>query len=505
MRFVFGLWNSGTWESGAVRRTGGGRSLSCSEEEFVNALLGPSAAPQENISPTAARRPWPFATTHVVVAASLWQGHVQGKQTHAYRTDITRTVTLPCLLWYSLSSLGPAMTPNFESTFPDVVGEPLVMDSQMSALNLVARIDVMFFVELEIQCDGEVCGVGLRAATAIIEGAQVDETLLKAKVEVWKLEGVAIDSLMTRYAARHQGGIPIDQLQQDLKIRRERVSSKFVKRLDLVKKASDQVEEARNMQQEMKDTLSKAEKRLDELFVSKESLTLAILGLRDALVELKRVREESVIPLMRRLSAIQIRRRGVAVQAIERFRRSRRWIPRLISALQLLGGTNVEYLISAFTVDSVANRIEQQRLSESCRKDKALCQQVQNELEGLAVQLQHFYVPSAEGLLAKDLKLFSFNESFSQSRFCCVPGVPLVTSFVDAASFNMETRATSIEEVEAGKRDIEQLLEMLNTQTDFWQIHLATKRAKPDFARRKSTSPPNSELPPSLDRVRSAP
>ena len=106
---------------------------------------------------------------------------------------------------------------SFSSTFSEVIGRPLVVDSQTFALNLRARIDEMFLTEMELLWDSEVCAIGQAAASAIIEGAEVAATIAKANVSAWKLEADAAKSLTIRYEARETDGVPIEELQRDLK------------------------------------------------------------------------------------------------------------------------------------------------------------------------------------------------------------------------------------------------------------------------------------------------
>ena len=103
-----------------------------------------------------------------------------------------------------------ALSRAWSSTFSEVIGRPLVVDSQTFALNLAARIDEMFLTEQELLWDSEVCAIGQKAASAIIEGAEVAATTIaKAKVSAWKLEADAAESLTIRYEARETDGVPL--------------------------------------------------------------------------------------------------------------------------------------------------------------------------------------------------------------------------------------------------------------------------------------------------------
>ena len=172
---------------------------------------------------------------------------------------------------------------SFRSTFSEVNGRRLVVDSQTFALNLAARIDEMFLTEQALLWDSEVCAIGQKAASAIIEGAEVAATIAKAKVSAWKLEADAAKSLTIRYEARETDGVPIEELQRDLKFRRERASSKLFKWLNRIEQAPDQAEEAMKMQDAMCVTLSKINDDYRELSESKMELVEIFFELQEGL------------------------------------------------------------------------------------------------------------------------------------------------------------------------------------------------------------------------------
>uniref|UniRef100_A0A7S1AZY5 Uncharacterized protein n=1 Tax=Noctiluca scintillans TaxID=2966 RepID=A0A7S1AZY5_NOCSC len=372
----------------------------------------------------------------------------------------------------------------WSSTFSDVVGRPLIVDSQTFALNLAARIDEMYLTEQELLWDSEVCAVGQLAASAVIAGAEVAATCAKAKIGAWKLEADAAKSLMIRFKARESDGVPIEELLRDLKFRRERASSKLFKWLNRVEQAPDQVEEATRMLETMCATLSNISDDYVELAEAKTELSVIFYQLQEALHELLREREESLLPKLKMMCALTIRRTGRATHIINgaRFRRVR-WVPRIILASLVLARSDVRSLISSTTVESVANHIQDKRLSDAFVKDEVLCDRVQVAARHLAEHLDNLTPLSARALIAHNQGTFSFHKSVARSHVRFVPGVSLVTTFMDAASPSMETRANCIAQVQAESGNIQSILDMVNTRSDFWQVHLATSRAAPKLGR----------------------
>jgi len=380
------------------------------------------------------------------------------------------------------------LTRAWSSTFSDVVGRPLIVDSPTFALNLAARIDEMYLTEQELLWDSEVCGVGKLAASAIIEGAQVAATVAKARVGAWKLEVDAAESLMIRFKARESDGVPIEELQRDLKFRRERASSKLFKWLNRVEQAPDQAQEAMMMQDAMCATLSNIGDEYVELAEAKTELSVIFYQLQEALHELLREREESLLPKLKKMCALtsQRKRRATLISNGPRVRRVR-WIPRIILASLVLVRSDLRSLISSTTVESVANHIQDKRLSDAFVKDEILCDEVQVAARHLADHLDNLTPLSARALITYDKKAFSFHKKVARSSMRFVPGVSLVTTVMDAASPCMETRANCIAQVQAGSRNIKSILDMVNKRSDFWQVHLATSRPTPKLGRVVST------------------
>ena len=358
----------------------------------------------------------------------------------------------------------------WSSTFSEVIGRPLVVDSQTFALNLAARIDEMFLTEQELLWDSEVCAIGQKAASAIIEGAEV--AIAKAKVSAWKLEADAAKSLTIRYEARETDGVPIEELQRDIKFRRERASSKLFKWLNRIEQAPDQAEEAMKMQDAMCVTLSKINDDYRPLAESRQELSDIFSDLQEALLELLREREESLLPKLKKMCELTIQRTGRATHIINWVRGPRWRILRFILASLVLARCKSRSLISSTTVESVAIYFQNKRLSEAFVKDEVLCDRVQVAARHLTDHLDNLAPLSARALITHDTKSFSF-----------VPGVSLVTTVMDAASPCMETRANCMAQVQAESDNIRSLLDMVNTRSDFSQVHLATSGAMPKLGK----------------------
>jgi len=371
----------------------------------------------------------------------------------------------------------------WSSTFSEVIGRPLVVDSQTFALNLAARIDEMFLTEQELLWDSEVCAIGQKAASAIIEGAEVAATIAKAKVSAWKLEADAAKSLTIRYEARETDGVPIEELQRDLKFRRERASSKLFKWLNRIEQAPDQAEEAMKMQDAMCVTLSKINDDYRPLAESRQELSDIFSDLQEALLELLREREESLLPKLKKMCELTIQRTGRATHIINWVRGPRWRILRFILASLVLARCKSRSLISSTTVESVAIYFQNKRLSEAFVKDEVLCDRVQVAARHLTDHLDNLAPLSARALITHDTKSFSIHEIIACSSMRFVPGVSLVTTVMDAASPCMETRANCMAQVQAESDNIRSLLDMVNTRSDFSQVHLATSGAVPKLGK----------------------
>lgn len=208
--------------------------------------------------------------------------------------------SLPARAGLLISASGRQTTSRDDTSFSEVVCKPLFVDNEF-ALCLACRIDQMFLTEQELLCDSEVCGTGRMAANLILDGADIDLTISRAKADALKLESEAVESLMVRFDAREDAEVPISLLQREMRVRRQRATSKLFDWFERVKRAQSHVDEAKKMEVSISGTLRHIESRYLEIAAKKTELSMMFYDLQEALQELLRARSEILMPRLRKL------------------------------------------------------------------------------------------------------------------------------------------------------------------------------------------------------------
>jgi len=295
---------------------------------------------------------------------------------------------------------------------------------------------------------------------------------------------------MVRFKARECDGVPIKQLQRDLRRRRERASLKLFRWFDRVMQAPCQFEEARQMEDAMSAVLHHIEEEYAKVSQAKLELSQIFYDLQQSLHELLHARTEILMPRLKHIKR-RIKQNHIAL-AVGRATRvvagvagiPMVFFPPLMPVGVACCGTALGLQFSVSTAKAVHSHLHEERLSEAFHDDAILCERVSAAAGKLADHLGTFEPHSLH-----DLR----DESFSCRRCSLVRGildfVPVVsivkacvdmtTSFTKASA-DRSSMEQSMRQVEIENGNIQSLLSILTKNCDFSQVHLATSRSSPD-------------------------
>merc|ERR1712136_227119 len=321
--------------------------------------------------------------------------------------------------------------------------------------------------EQELLCDSEVCATGQMAARHILDGVDVTQAITRAKVSAWKLEAEAEESLMVRFKARECDGVPIKQLQRDLRRRRERASLKLFGWFDRVMQAPSHIEEAYAK-------VSKTKFELSQIFYD----------LQLCLHELLHARADILMPRLKHINR-RIKQKDIGlfvgqasrvvagVTAIPMF-----FFPPLLPVGVACAGTALGLQAGISTAKAVHSHFQEECLAEAFRDDAILCERV---LAAAGKLVDHLDTLEPHGF--RDLRGESFpcgQSSFVRGILDFVPVVSIVKTSVDmATSFTKDSADRSsieqiMKQVEIETKNIQLLLSMVTKNCDFSKVHLAT-------------------------------
>jgi len=369
-------------------------------------------------------------------------------------------------------------------TFSKVVGQPLLENSDEFDLCIGARIDELYLTEQELLCDSEVCATGQMAARHILDGVDVTLAITRAKVAAWKLEAEAEESLMVRFKARECDGVPIKQLQRDLRRRRERASLKLFGWFDRVMQAPFQFEEAKQMEDAMSAVLAQIKKEYAKVSQAKSELSQIFYDLQLSLHELLQARADVLMPRLKHIKR-RIKQKDIGlfvgqatrvvagVTAIPMF-----FFPPLYPVGFACAGTALGLQAGVSTAKAVHSHFQEECLAEAFHDDAILCERVLAAAGKLADHLD-----TLEPHSFRDLRDESF--SCSQSSFVrgildFVPVVSIVKTSVDMTTSFTKVSADrssieqSMKQVEIETGNIQSLLSMVTKNFDFSRVHVAT-------------------------------
>ena len=381
-------------------------------------------------------------------------------------------------------------------TFSKVVGQHLFENSEEFALSFRARIDMLYLTEQELLCDSEVCAIGQMAARQILDGADAALAISRAKVEAWKLEAEAVESLMVRFKARECDEVPIEQLQRDLRRRREQASLKLFDRFDRVSQARCPLDEASMMEEAMNSVLAHIEEEYAGVSQDKAELSQIFFDLQQALQELLRATTDILLPRLMRISMRSSHRHiglsvgravriMVGVAAIPAF-----CFPPTIPVDIACASTALGLQVAVSTVEAVGGHLQDKCLTEAFRDDAILCDSVLVAAGKLADHLDTLEPHSLHHLLPLATESCSFSRSFVRGMLDYVPVVSIVKASVDMATSCTEGPAhhdsikQCVKQVEVENDNIRSLLDIVTKSCDFGQVPVAV----PNLGRIQSCS-----------------